>query len=180
MTKQRLELKSIKVSAFASEETHCYEGVLYLDGKKAARCSNQGHGGADMQTPLDAWARRYDELSAEIRTILVATGYVAEFEASMSEMGLPDYNADDQSGFALLESWACDEVNKHLSGKQMRRELNRAVLIIDGGEIWNLNYKGKRKPDAALIDQARANRPTGTILNELPFEEALTLFRAAA
>jgi hypothetical protein len=180
MTKPRLELKSIKTSAFASEETHCYEGVLYLDGKKAARLMNQGHGGPDMQTPIDGWAHRYDELSAEIRTILVATGYIAKFEASMREMGLPDYSADDQSGFSMLESWACDEVNRHLSGKQMRRELNRAVLILDEGEIWNLKYKGKRKPDAALFKQARFTRPNGTILNELPFDEALALFREAA
>lgn len=180
MTNPRLELKSIKVAAFASEETHCYEGILYLDGKKAARMSNEGRGGPDMVTLVDAWARRYDELSTEIRAILEDTGYIAEFEASMRDMGLPDYSADNKSGLALLESWAGEEVNKHLMGKLMRRELNRAVLILDGGEIWNLKYKGKRKPDEDLFKQARFTRPEGIILNDLPFDEALVLFRDAA
>lgn len=180
MTNPRLQLKSITVSAFASEETHCYEGTLWLDGKKAARLMNEGHGGPDMITPIDGWARRENELSAEIRAILEATGYIAEWEAEMHEAGLLSYSAADESGLALIEGWACEEVNKNLMGKKMRRELNRAVLTIDGGEIWNLRYKGKRKPDAALIDKARAKRPAGTILNELPFDKALALFRDAA
>jgi hypothetical protein len=180
MTNPRLALKSIKVAAFASEETHCYEGILYLDGKKAARMRNEGRGGPDLITPVDGWARREKELSAEIRSSLEGAGYIAEWEASMRDAGLVSYSAADESGLALIEGWACEEVNKHLSGKQMRRELNRSVLTLEGGEIWNLRYEGKRKPDAALIEQARAKRPAGTILNDLPFEQALALFRAAA
>ena len=43
----KLEMKSIKHSAFASEETDCYEGYVYVDGKKAIYVSNDGKGGAD-------------------------------------------------------------------------------------------------------------------------------------
>ena len=35
----KLEMKSIKHSAFASEETYCYEGYVYVDGKKAIHVS---------------------------------------------------------------------------------------------------------------------------------------------
>ena len=38
----KLEMKSIKHSAFASQETYCYEGYVYIDGKKAIYVSNDG------------------------------------------------------------------------------------------------------------------------------------------
>ena len=32
-----------------SEETHCYNAVVYVDGKAMIDVSNEGHGGADTQ-----------------------------------------------------------------------------------------------------------------------------------
>ena len=53
----KLELKNIKHSEFASEETHCYQGTLYVDGKRTALVSNDGHGGGDHQNSIngDKW-----------------------------------------------------------------------------------------------------------------------------
>ena len=41
----KLELKKVKVINEMSEETTCFHAVLYVDGKKAADCSNTGKGG---------------------------------------------------------------------------------------------------------------------------------------
>ena len=49
----KLEMKSIKHSAFASEETYCYEGYVYIDGKKSIYVSNDGKGGSDRQYTED-------------------------------------------------------------------------------------------------------------------------------
>jgi hypothetical protein len=43
----KLEMKNIKHSEFASHETYCYEGSVYLDGKPFALVGNDGHGGCD-------------------------------------------------------------------------------------------------------------------------------------
>ena len=43
----KIELKAIQYSAFASEETSCYQANLYVDGKKIGTVSNAGHGGCD-------------------------------------------------------------------------------------------------------------------------------------
>ena len=43
----KLELKAIKHTVWASEETHCYQASLYVDGKPVAIVSNDGHGGCD-------------------------------------------------------------------------------------------------------------------------------------
>ena len=44
-----LKLKSIKVLLSASEETFCYEAVVYKDGKKIGFVTNEGRGGCDHQ-----------------------------------------------------------------------------------------------------------------------------------
>ena len=41
----KLELKKVRVVNEMSEETTCFHAVLYVDGKKAADCSNDGKGG---------------------------------------------------------------------------------------------------------------------------------------
>ena len=40
-----ITLKSVKILEHASEETTCYEAVVYVDGKKAGVVSNAGKGG---------------------------------------------------------------------------------------------------------------------------------------
>ena len=45
----KIELKSIKFYSSMSEETFCYEGVVWVDGQKIGRVSNDGHGGSDRQ-----------------------------------------------------------------------------------------------------------------------------------
>ena len=46
-----LEIKGIKHAAFASQETHCFEGSLYLNNKRIGVVSNEGHGGCDRFDP---------------------------------------------------------------------------------------------------------------------------------
>ena len=66
-----LEMKSIKHSNFASQETYCYQAVVYLDGKPFADVSNDGHGGCDYVHPHDksplikvkgAWSKKFQEI----------------------------------------------------------------------------------------------------------------------
>jgi hypothetical protein len=43
----KVELKNVKYSAFASQETHCFEATVYIDGKRVGTVSNEGYGGPD-------------------------------------------------------------------------------------------------------------------------------------
>jgi hypothetical protein len=43
----KIELKNVKIAAFASEETTCFQAALWIDGKKAATVSNEGRGGCN-------------------------------------------------------------------------------------------------------------------------------------
>jgi len=54
----KLELKAIKHCEFASEETNCYEGKVYVDGKPMIEVSNDGRGGCDMQFPIKPFTHK--------------------------------------------------------------------------------------------------------------------------
>jgi hypothetical protein len=41
----KIELKNVKFSDFASEETNCFRADVYVNGKKVGYCNNDGHGG---------------------------------------------------------------------------------------------------------------------------------------
>lgn len=42
----KIELKNIKYSDWASEETSCFQANIYLNGKKVGFCNNDGKGGS--------------------------------------------------------------------------------------------------------------------------------------
>src|SRR6187455_1012812 len=59
----KVELKSIKYAAFASQETSCFSATVFVDGKKAGEVENDGHGGSNTYHPwqlkdtLDAYGK---------------------------------------------------------------------------------------------------------------------------
>jgi hypothetical protein len=65
-----IQLKNIKYAAFASEETACFEGSVYLDGKKAGFVSNDGQGGAmnfhpwQLETRLNDYGKSLPQITA--------------------------------------------------------------------------------------------------------------------
>ena len=53
----RLELKKVRIIPCMSEETTCFHATLYVDGKKAADCSNTGKGGMTVVSFHDTGVR---------------------------------------------------------------------------------------------------------------------------
>lgn len=49
----KIELKNVKYSAFASEETYCFTASVYVDGKRAGEVSNAGQGGCNNYHPRE-------------------------------------------------------------------------------------------------------------------------------
>lgn len=58
----KLELRNVKVFKELSDETTCFHAILYVDGKKAADCSNRGNGG---MTDVDFYNKETQEKVAE-------------------------------------------------------------------------------------------------------------------
>ena len=50
---ERVTLKNIKFSEWNSEETNCFQGVIYFDNKRVGMCDNDGRGGNTTCRPYD-------------------------------------------------------------------------------------------------------------------------------
>lgn len=161
MTKApRIELKNIKHTAWASEETHCYQATLYVDGEKWGTVSNQGHGGPDDFHGVNG--KGYADLK--------------ELNALIGET-LPPY---DFGGGLLrqdLEIVCGDMVNQWLRDKEFTKAMKGKVLFThpDKDGVWEVPVK---KPQTLwmVLDSMKAKYPHYTYLADLPVDEAKAIY----
>lgn len=155
-TKPNIELKNIKHTAWASEETHRYQATLYVDGEKWGTVSNQGHGGCDdFHSETKSWVD------------------IQQLNALIGET-FPAFSFDD--GDALkqdLDMVCCDLVNQWLRDKEFKRAMKSKVLFKkpDSPAVWQVPV---RKPATywMVLDSMKAQHPAYTYLADLPLEEA--------
>ena len=101
----KLELKSIKHTAWASEETHCYQANLYVDGKPVAVVSNDGHGGCDRDYDHPKFKGNYRSVMKSIKEYFESLP-PSPFSYEGSD-GVMVHDTLPQT----LESWCSDQVN---------------------------------------------------------------------
>jgi hypothetical protein len=153
----RIELRAIRYSAFASQETAFYSAELHVDGRRIGTVSNGGTGGADVfhgdraaYVAADAWCRAH----------------------------LPPWRTPDGQAFetdlelhcaALLQQW--------IDADELHRALAERVLWCDpvDGLIYEVRHRGLIEQTIASV---RRRHPEATILNELPFVMALAIWRS--
>ena len=167
-----LELKNIKHTEWASEETHCYQASLFVDGKPVAIVSNDGHGGCD---------RDYDhpKFKGDYRATMKAVNdYFKLLPKEESSLTNPD--GTPWMSQPSLEGWCGDQVNDWLSTKELKRKLKSHVLIqLKGkdGIFQTKFYATDTKGEWVINKQVGETR---RILNDMPFNEALAIWKASA
>jgi hypothetical protein len=156
-TKPNIELKNIRVLTSMSQETHCYEATLWVDGERWGTVGNAGHGGCD-DVHLEK-GRDLQALEARIK---------ATFEPYQGEGMTLEYN---------LELVCGDLVDAYLAEKEYKRILKKPVFINEAGEVRNFTM-----PKGWTLDKAlpvlRAKYPEKRFLNDLPFAEAVAAMKA--
>ncbi len=156
----QIELKNIKHAAFASEETNCYRASLYVDGKKIGEVSNEGRGGPDRFQGDTAAFARADEWC---RTNLP--------KWSLPEFSDKEYETDLEHHFgSLLETWQYT--------RDYKRAIKTKVLLIypDKPGVYEIKHRGQAE---RIVEKLQAQHPGIRILNTLPLDEAVALFRSA-
>lgn len=148
MKTHTLSLKALKYSAFASEETHCFEAKLCIDGKPAFVVSNDGHGGSDSIDPLKFSRGSRDTTFAQVNHINEALA-----KASDPSEGYPDN----------LESVVCAMVNAHLLLKSEKAAMRTKLITVKDDEILTRKLKLKYTPE--LRDKLKAAYPGEIVLN---------------
>jgi hypothetical protein len=161
----KIELKNIKYAAFASEETNCYEATLYVDGKRFAKVSNQGHGGCDMQHPIEPFTNK--DLAKLEETI------AKEYPKWGSEYGDGeeyDTNLEIVCG-GLLNQWHID--------KDIKKSLKKILYVRSDGDkdVWSMsNAAGAKHHGDKIRQKIKGKFPHAIILNDLPIEEVRPYF----
>ena len=155
----KLELKNIKHTAWASEETHCYQASLYVNGKPLAVVSNDGHGGGDRDY---AHPKFNDEFSVYCDKMLAVHAYFKSLPNTPSEWcadGLPQE----------LEYWCADQVNDWLTARELKRKLKKQFLFLFADKVGVFAHKTRPSHTHKAI-----------ILNDMPFAKALAIWKETA
>jgi hypothetical protein len=154
----KIELKNIKRAAFASQETHCFQAVLYVNGKPFATIRNAGFGGGDDVEPIkgdytEEFCSVLKEVSAHVKTIC-------------------------KEEYANLEYWCALQVNDFVLAKQFQRDLKKKVLgVLPDGKLYS--WQLKEVSLERLISSVKSVRPEVVILNEMSYNESFKLFKQA-
>ena len=151
----KIELKNIKYSDFASHETSCFEAAVYIDGKRSGTVENDGQGGCNFYHPHEL----EEALRAHAETLPKVRYNEHEF----------DQDADTLIGDLLME---------HLHAKDLKRAMSKRIMFVSNAgemkETINLQKQDMARylTNPALPEKLKAQ----TILNLLPFDEALSLY----
>lgn len=153
----KIELKSVKYAAFASQETNCYSAALWIDGVKIGTVENDGHGGCDS-----FWGDQkvFDKANAWCK---------ANLPKWDSYDGEPmDTDLEMHCG-TLLTQWLCRRDLKRLMAKKV-------VFQMTGG-IYEIAHKGRLDD---TITRMKVKYPDAKILNTMAFDDALKVFMEAS
>lgn len=152
----KIELKNIQHAAFASEETYCFDATVYIDGVKSGTVGNDGHGGCHK------WSS--NALQERIDAEALARKPEETFEP----------------GDGLINDLFID----WLIAKDLKRAMNGRVLFLDDkGAIRQTKKQATAIVARVLADPVKVKQywPNAkSILNLLPFDEALAIYKATA
>jgi len=130
-----IELKNLKVSKFASQETTCFEAAVYMDGKKIGVAHNQGCGG-----PTDV-----DYVDRESMDKFLA--YVETLPPYPAEDGFPEMKMDAELFIGeLLEK---EEARKWYARKCKKETLFR--LRTDSSKPGCDEWRIVKRPFDAVV-----------------------------
>ena len=154
-----IELKNIKHTAWMSEETHCYQATLYVDGVKWGIVSNAGHGGCD-------------DFYGETRS----DGDLRWLNTQIKETYAP-YESHGMTIEQNLDMVCADLVNQWLRDKDFNRAIKSKVLFTkpDTQGVWQLGFK-KPKTLWMMLDVMKAKYPQYTYLADLPVDQAKAIY----
>lgn len=159
----KIELKNIKFSEFASEETNCYQASIYIDGKKVGEVSNSGKGGCDNIYPYEVENR----INLYAKTLPVV------------KLGFND----PQTGKPFecpqsAETIFGDLLDDYLMGKDLKKAFKSKILFVRDSQVWET-----KRMDANTLkftlgkEKLKENLKAEEVLNLLPWDKALELYK---
>ena len=178
----KIELKNIKHSAFASQETHCYEAALYIDGKRWGIVGNDGYGGSDYQYKdiKKPHAASLDDISKAIEK----QNRWFDYNRDTHKMDYFTYEEAQeyikQGGDPCapnLDTVCGDLVNQWLVQREIKRDLKTKALYLEDGKLRFLCIKGKKAADVILSAKQHKDYKDFEFLNDKPIAELMEYYQ---
>jgi hypothetical protein len=173
LTIMKIEIKNVKFSEFASQETNCFTCNIYADGKRIGFARNQGTGGFTYCQPYDEGTLdkfREVEKYCESLPPIVCNGFAQPFEIESNLENIVD---------DLFEKWLKEKDNK-----KMQKDFNKG-LCLETAHGYDLVpfYKGgvqltldKMASEPSFLEYVKTRcqyyKSQGRVIlnNNLPFE----------
>lgn len=160
----KIEIKNVKYAAFASEETHCFEATVYINGKRSFIASNDGKGGCNYYHTVNGVSRDIIEQAENFCKNLP----LIKFEKY-------ELNQD-------LDVYIGELLNRHLTAKELKRLL-KSKVIYQRASDKSIREIAKVKPSPEIIARVKKQQfweDDNIVLNEITFDKALDLFMEVA
>lgn len=156
----KIELKNLKHSVFASQETLCFDASVYVNGVKLGTVSNSGNGGATRIYLSPGTQGLMKEVKAYCETLPPLTN-------------IDSINPIDMDFELYIDLLVEREIHKNKLVYAMK---NKIVVSTKPGEIMTVTLKKGVKLTDEIIALYQSKNPNYIVLNTLPLEEALKLF----
>ena len=187
----KLELKAIKHCEWQSEETHSYQGKVYVDGKPMIEVSNEGHGGCDNQYPIEPFTHKDVE-----KVNKWCCDNLPKWHPQDDNIEIKDGFDKGKSYDTDLEIWCGDQVSKFLVKRDEKRQskglekrlkklLDSKILYRKNKDIFTMTFKnGSKITQKHLLYFANVYSPQKgydkiadfKVLNTIPFDKALEIY----
>ena len=168
--KTPITLKNVKFSEWASEETHCFQATIYMNGKRAMKVANDGKGAPNQyyhtsgQTSL-SFEKYFD------RAIKIGEDYIKDSR----EEGWEEWINKLAGTSELLDWLVSDLLNEYLTLKEMRAKMKNKTIFFDTKKEKVFQYNQKPTPEALAV--YRKEQVHALFFNNIPEAEAFYYWR---
>lgn len=170
--KPNIELRKAKYLKSLSEETPAYTAQVWIDGEHFCDVSNHGHGGCDEQHAPRGKETGFYQRLVDLEALIKATYPVETVEVAPGRM------FDMQPS---LETICQTLLFDGLLAKDVQRDLSKKVMFVkpSDGKIYGVKI-GNPADRERLIAVVKQTHKVERTLNEMPIEEAVKAYKAAA
>ena len=162
----KITLTKVKYAKFASEETHCFDAIVCLDGVPSIEASNDGRGGSTFLHDLPNKDGSVDKLEA----------YAATLPKKVCDWMVNTLNKDEPFSYEQdAESLVNDALEAHLLEKELKTKLRKATFFTIPSKqgVYKLPIAWGTEASQYLFKKYGG---LATILNAIPFEQAVKLY----
>jgi len=156
-----ITLKHLTVHKSLARQTHCFEATVYFNGKRACYVTNSGNGEADNITDIQP---PYAPMLEYIQGLPLVTVNRAGHHYTYKP---------------TLETICTDLVTESIAKTDLKRLMKTRILLLRDDGVYQSPKLLPHEDMFIHIKNYQIAEPDSVVLNTLPFNDALNLYKGA-